>query len=178
MVGKVPVYHHVFTITNLLPTCKKREESSFAKQCSSIDNGSTLPSLFTLITDKSFSDVNFSVEDIKNIFSGFNNKAHGDDMISIRILKLCNESICKVLIIIFKSYLPQGIFQKTKQNKTKNKKQCVKNYRPVSILPICRKVLERIIYNTVFMYFMQNNLISESQSGFDPGYSFMNNYNY
>ena len=31
------------------------------------------------------------------------NKARGDDMISIRTLKLCDKSICKPLIIIFKS---------------------------------------------------------------------------
>ena len=99
-------------------------------------------------------------------------------MISIRMLKLCNESICRSLNIIFKSYLWQGIKKnknKTKQkNPSKNNKQCVKNYRPASLLPICRKVLERIIYNTVFMHFMQSNIISESQSGFNPGYSFMN----
>ena len=38
------------------------------------------------------------------------NKAHGDDMISIRMLKLCNKSICKPLNIIFKSCLTEGIF--------------------------------------------------------------------
>ena len=56
----------------------------------------------------------------------------------------------------------------------KNKKQCVKNYRPVSILPICSKVLECIIYNTMFTCFIENNLISENQSGFKPGDSCIN----
>ena len=51
----------------------------------------------------------------------------------------------------------------------KNDKQCVKNYRPVSLLPVCSKVLERIICNTMFKYFKENNLISEKQSGFKPG---------
>ena len=45
--------------------------SFFARQCSLIDNGSTLPSLFPLIRDKSLSDVYSSVEDIKNIISKF-----------------------------------------------------------------------------------------------------------
>ena len=39
--------------------------SLFGKQCSLIDNGSTLLSLFPLITDKSLSDVDFLVEHIK-----------------------------------------------------------------------------------------------------------------
>ena len=56
----------------------------------------------------------------------------------------------------------------------KNDKQCVKNYRPVSVLPICSKVIERIIYNTIFTYFIENNLISENQSGFKPGDSCVN----
>ena len=97
-------------------------------------------------------------------------------MISIRILKLCDKSICKPLNIIFKSCLTQGIFPSEwkKANfvpihKKKNDKQCVKNYRPVSLLPVCSKVLERIICNTMFKYFKENNLISEKQSGFKPG---------
>ena len=42
----------------------------------------------------------------------------------------------------------------------------LKNYRPVSVVPIHSKVLERIIYNKMFPYFIENNLTSENQSGF------------
>ena len=56
----------------------------------------------------------------------------------------------------------------------KNDKQCVANYRPVSLLPICSKVLERIIYNTMFTYFIENNLISENQWGFKPSDFYVN----
>ena len=96
------------------------------------------------------------------------------------MLKLCDKSICKPLSIIFKSCLTQGIFPSEwkKANVVpihkKNDKQCVKNYRPASLLPICSKVLERIIYNTIFTYFIENNLISENQSGFKPGDSCIN----
>ena len=62
--------------------------SYFAKQCSLIDNGSTLPLPFPLITEKSLLGVDFSVEDIKKIIIKLNsNKNHGDDMISIRMVK-------------------------------------------------------------------------------------------
>ena len=94
--------------------------------------------------------------------------------------KLCDKSICKPLSIIFKSCLTQGIFPSEwkKANVVpmhkKNDKQCVKNYRPASLLAICSKVLERIIYNTIFTYFIENNLISENQSGFKPGDSCIN----
>ena len=40
------------------------------------------------------------------------------------------------------------------------------NYRPISIVPIVAKVLERIIYDQVYGYLTENNLISSQQSGF------------
>ena len=51
----------------------------------------------------------------------------------------------------------------------KGDKQCLKNYRPVSLLPICGKILERQIFNGMFRFFIENNLISSNQSGFKPG---------
>ena len=37
------------------------------------------------------------------------------------------------------------------------------------MLPICGKVFERIIFNDLFKYFKENNLLSPHQSGFIPG---------
>ena len=56
----------------------------------------------------------------------------------------------------------------------KEKRQGVKNYRSVSLLPISSKVVERIIFNTIFPYFLDNNLVSENQSGFRSGGSYVN----
>ena len=56
----------------------------------------------------------------------------------------------------------------------KSDKQILKNYRPVSLLPICGKVFERLIYNSLFEYFIQKDLISPYQSGFKPGDSCTN----
>ena len=155
--------------------------SYFAKQCSLIDNGSTLPLPFPLITEKSLLGVDFSVEDIRNIIIKLNsNKNHGDDMISIRMVKWCDKCICKPLSIIFKSCLMQGIFPSEwkKANVVpvhkKNPTSSVTNYRLVSLLPICSKVLERIIHNTMFTHFIENNFISANQSGFKPGDSCVN----
>ena len=46
------------------------------------------------------------------------------------------------------------------------KKNLVKNYRPISLLPICSKVFERVIFNSIYSYFIENNLITWRQSGF------------
>ena len=45
----------------------------------------------------------------------------------------------------------------------------LKNYRPISLLPIFGKNFERIIYNNIFEYLTTNKLISVNQSGFKPG---------
>ena len=56
----------------------------------------------------------------------------------------------------------------------KNSKQLIESYRPVSLLHVCRKILERITYNKMFESFSANKLISHNQSGFKPGDSCMN----
>ena len=50
----------------------------------------------------------------------------------------------------------------------------IKNYRPVSLLPICSKIFERIMYNNMLKYFLNNNLITPKQSGFRPSDSCIN----
>ena len=44
-----------------------------------------------------------------------------------------------------------------------------KNYCPISLLPVFGKMFERVIYNSIFTYFLNNKLITPSQSGFLPG---------
>ena len=53
-------------------------------------------------------------------------------------------------------------------------KQNVKNYRPVSLLPIFKKIFERLIYNEMYSFFTENDLISSNQSGFKQGDSCIN----
>ena len=56
----------------------------------------------------------------------------------------------------------------------KSDKQIFKNYRPVSLLPFCGKIFERLLYNRLYEYFIENELISSSQSGFKTGDSCIN----
>ena len=56
----------------------------------------------------------------------------------------------------------------------KSDKQNIINYRPVSLLLSCSKIFERIIYDSMLKYFLDNNLISPKQSGFRPGDSCIN----
>jgi hypothetical protein len=53
-------------------------------------------------------------------------------------------------------------------------KQLIRNYRPISFLPICGKTFENIIFNNLYSYLNANNLITKNQSGFRPGDSTTN----
>ena len=56
----------------------------------------------------------------------------------------------------------------------KGDKETLKNYRPKSLLQICSKIFERLIYNEMFCFFLDKGLIAANQSGFKPGDSCIN----
>ena len=64
-------------------------------------------------------------------------------MLSMRMIKLCGNSICEPLLIIFNDYLKEVKFPSDWKKAhvvpvhKKCDKHCGKNYRPISLLPIC-----------------------------------------
>ena len=96
------------------------------------------------------------------------------------MIKICDASICKPLELIFRSSLENEEFltEWKKANAApahkKGDKQNLKNYRPVSLLPVAGKIFERILHNNMYELFTENNLISPNQSGFKPGDSCIN----
>ena len=140
-----------------------------------------LPSVLFKRTENVISSIDFGSDDIAKIIQKLDpNKAHGHDMISIRMLKICANSIYKPLQLIFRSCIENGKFPSEwkKANVVpvheKGNKQTLENYRPVSLLPICGKIFERLIYNSLFEFFIANELISSNQSGFKRGDSCIN----
>ena len=181
---KIPCIPPLFHEGKYVIDFKKKAElfnSFFVKQCSIIQNSSKLPLTLNKKTNNSISSITFNRNDIATIILSLDpNKAHGYDMISIRMLKICDKSICKPLELIFQSYIKHGKFPNEWKMANvvpvhkKSDKQILENYRPVSLLPICGKVFERLMYNSLFEYFIQNDLISPYQSGFKPGDSCTN----
>ena len=45
----------------------------------------------------------------------------------------------------------------------------IKNYRPISLLPICGKLFEKMIYNSLNRFCEYNNILNTNQSGFRSG---------
>ena len=68
--------------------------------------------------------------------------------------------------------LSSGVFPETfKKSKIiplykKGDSSLLSNYRPISLLPTISKVFERIIYNQLYQYFSDNELLAEQQYGF------------
>ena len=141
-----------------------------------INKNSNLPSVLSKKTYKLLSTIHFTSVNILKIIKNLDpNKAHGHDMISIRMIKICDASICKPLELIFRSCLENGKFP-TEWKKVnvvpahkKGDKQNLKNYRPISLLPVAGKIFQRILYSNMYEFFTENSLISPKQSGFKPG---------
>ena len=55
----------------------------------------------------------------------------------------------------------------------KNSRQIKSNYRPISLLPVCGKILGKIVFDDLYS-FMNNNSLIKDQSGFRPGDSTIN----
>ena len=146
----------------------------FAHQCTINDNGSVLPN-FISKTDTSLYHVSVTKNRIINIIKNLNsNKAHGYDGISVTMLKLCASEVAIPLQIIFQDCINSGRFPdcwkyaNVQPIHKKANRQIKSNYRPISLLPICSKILEKIIFDQVYAFLNINNL-SKNQSGFCPG---------
>ena len=114
---------------------------------------------------------------IRNLQPG---KANGPDGISARMLILCDDSIVLPLKLIFRNILLTGIFPNLWKSANvtpihkKGDRQVIKNYRPISLLPICSKLFEKTIFKYLYNFLVSNSLLTLNQSGFRPGDSTIN----
>ena len=99
-------------------------------------------------------------------------KAHGQDGIYIRMLRLYNLTRTKPPSIINKNCLQQGFFPDDWKKGSiipvhnKDSKQILNNYRPVSLLPIYTKSFEKLIFDSIYEFIDKNNLFKSNQSEF------------
>ena len=107
-------------------------------------------------------------------------KANGSDGISGQMLLSCDDSVILPLRIIFRNTLSTAIYPDIWKlaNVTpifkKGDKQLIQNYRPISLLPICGKIVETIVFNNLYKHLTTHHLISKNQFGFRPGDSTTN----
>lgn len=125
-----------------------------------------------------------SFEIFKMLSSLDTNKATGPDGIGNKLLREAAPCICNILEQIFNNSLENSTYPEdwklahVAPIHKKNSQSDPNNYRPVSLLPCISKVFERVIYNHVYAFVKDNNLITKRQSGFTHGDSTINQLSY
>ena len=106
-----------------------------------------------------------------------NKSSYGHDNLSLKLMKSAKIPLCKYLTIIINQMLKTGVFPdnlkiaKVVPIYKKGNQYSFSNYRPISILPSISKIFEKVIYNQIYNYFVNNNLFFSSQYGFRAGHS-------
>ena len=96
------------------------------------------------------------------------------------MLLLCDDSVVLPFRIIFGNILSTATYPdiwklaNVTQIFKKGAKQLIENYRPISLLPLCGKLFEQIIFNNLYKHLTTHHLITKKQSGFRPGDSTTN----
>ena len=121
-----------------------------------MNNSSPLPVNQLFVTKSRLMSLDFDEDELLKIIRALNiNKAHGYDDISLRMIKICDKSLIKPLILIFKNYFRTSCYPEIWKRSNiipvhkKNDKRLVNNYRPISLLPVFGKLFEKIIFNKV-----------------------------
>jgi len=100
-----------------------------------------------------------------------------DDDISENLVKQCMQLIKGPLTHIYNLSLNSGVFldiwktAKVKPLYKKGDKYDMRNYRPISIIPVFAKLLERLMYNRIISFLYENKILSVAQNGFRKGKS-------
>ena len=125
--------------------------------------------------------LDFNEDEIIKIIRALNvNKAHICDDISIRMIKICDKSLLKPLILLFENSIKDSCYPDIWKRSNiipvhkKNDKGFVNTYRPISLLPIFGKILEKIMFNRVYKFLLEERLLNPNQSGFRPSDSCIN----
>ena len=85
--------------------------------------------------------------------------------------------LCEPIIYLFQLSLEKGVFpddlkiaKMTPIYKAGDNSD-ISNYRRISVLPCFSKILERLMYNRLYKYLKENNILYEKQFGFQSEYS-------
>ena len=104
--------------------------------------------------------------------------SYGHDNITPKLLIQSYSGILQPLVYVINLSLQCGIVPRAMKiakvspiYKNNGNNNMIKNYRPVSLLPVFSKVLERIVYNRLYKYITKHILLTLSQYGFQKGLS-------
>ena len=116
--------------------------------------------------------------ELENAFTSLKtNKSLGYDHISVDVVKRVSDEIFVILKHIFNISLAKGAFQdKLKTARVtpifeKENNTLVTDYQPISVLPCFSKLLKRVMYNRLYKFLLENNILYQKQFGFQNAHS-------
>ena len=131
------------------------------------------PEFYLSHTDKAFHLKTPSLDVVFNLLRNIDEKkATGLDMIPSKLLKMAASIVTPSLTAIFTKSIITGIYPtEWKMARVtpvfkKGEKSDLNNYRPISVIPVVSKVFEKIVYDQLYQYLNDNQLLSSCQSGF------------
>ncbi len=104
-------------------------------------------------------------------------KSVGLDKISTNVLQIAAPAVAQPLTNIFNKSIALSQFpSEWKAARVipvfkKGQRTMLDNYRPISILPVVSKLIERILYNQLSKYLEKESILSEYQFGFRSSHS-------
>ena len=127
---------------------------------------------------KNFNFCSVSKEPVLKIIQNLDlSKASGIDTISVRFIKDGANVLAVPISQLFNLSIKTSSFpddckiSKLKPLYKKGSKTDPKNYRPISLLPIVSKIIEKLVHDQAQNYLSENNVLYDCQSGFRKNYS-------
>lgn len=122
-------------------------------------------------------NVNFTfhmttIEDVTKIIRELKSTAYGIDDISSTMLKYCSPFLDIYIVHIINCCIEHNYFPNNWKQAIVNPIPKVANpltfgdLRPISILSVLSKIMEKVLYKQLFTYFTQNYILPKHQSGF------------
>ena len=140
-----------------------------------INNRGQLPAFITK-TSSVLETISIDSAKILSLIRSLNtNKARGWDDLSISMIKICDHSIVRTLCLIYKRCIESGQYPQGWKRANvlpihkKESRQLKKNYKSISLLPICGKIFEKFIFDVMYEFLNKNNLLTSKQSRFRLG---------
>lgn len=115
--------------------------------------------------------------EVNNVIKELKESSPGCDGIPARAIKLLADTISPLLSKLINLSFREGCFpDELKMAKIipiykGGDRMLVSNYRPISILPVISKIIERLVYNRLFSFLTNNNILIDQQFGFRKSFS-------
>ena len=155
------------TLEQLIPKDEVTEETDHHKKIRT----------FTEEPMETEDNMEFTTEEIRQAIKSIDHKkAPGEDGITSKIIMWTFERFPQIMISLYNGCLSKGCFPKRWKRARiiplikpgKENSNDASKYRPISLLNVGGKMLEKLLINSIMHYLYSNNLLNPNQYGFSP----------